>query len=188
MNITDAQLQILRIDAGNEPERCDRSSIRVFFEVGGSSFLATYSRAPRSRTSPASCHMLETRLLADVVCQQTMVFELSEVNASTAVIRLLPRSESALAVWRSSMSSLHAQAIESIRQEGVLCESWFSFYIEDEAFLFAVMLRPIGISVKKKELIPDLEIDRRHRAFKASWDRALRITCRPLMTHTQIQD
>ncbi|KIQ17795.1 hypothetical protein RT97_29895 [Variovorax paradoxus] len=188
MNITDVQLQILRIDAGSEPERCDGSTVRVIFEVGGSSFLASYSRGPRIFTSQASRRMLVTKLLADVISPHTVISKLSEVDASTAVIRLLPRSESALATWRSSMSSLHAQAVESIGQEGVLCESWFSFYIDDDAFLFAVMLRSIGIRAEEKDATSDLEIDRHHRAFKASWDRTLRIACRPWMTHTKIQD
>lgn len=188
MSTGDAHLEIVQIDSGLEFERRDESAVRMIFDVGGSSFLASYSRGNRPPSAPASSRTLGNELLADIIGPHTVISKLSEVDASFAVIRLLPYSEDAVSRWRSLMSSLHAQAIESIEHEGVLCESWFSFCIDDRAFLFAVMVRPSGVQVATKDQTPDLEIDRHHGTFKNSWDRTLRIACRPLVMRERIQD
>ena len=188
MHTTGVSLQILRIAAGADPEPCEDASVRAVFELGESSFLAIYSRAPIDASTRTSSRMVATELLADIIGPQTTIRKLSELDASMAAIQLLPGSESAVSTWRSSMSSLYTQAIDSIEQEGVLCESWFSFHIEDQALLFAVMLRPTGSQHEEKCAVRSWEINRHHRAFKASWDRNLRITCRPLLSHPKIQD
>jgi hypothetical protein len=88
------------------------------------------------------------------------------------VIKFLPGTEEQRLNWSKTMKSRIEEARQSIKSEGVDCESWFTFKVNDSQYAFALM-RKHDVHVHNT----DHPIDLIHKEFKKTWDRKARIPC-----------
>jgi Family of unknown function (DUF6176) len=88
------------------------------------------------------------------------------------VIKFLPGTEDQRLNWSKTMNARIEEARQSIKSEGVDCESWFTFKINDDQYAFALM-RKHDIRVYNT----NHPIDLIHKEFKKTWDKKERIPC-----------
>jgi Family of unknown function (DUF6176) len=88
------------------------------------------------------------------------------------VIKFLPGTEEQRLNWSKTMNARIEEARQSIKSEGVDCESWFAFKINDDQYAFALM-RKYDVQVHNT----NHPIDLIHKEFKKTWDKKERIPC-----------
>ncbi len=88
------------------------------------------------------------------------------------VIKFLPGTEEQRLNWSKTMNARIEEARQSIKSEGVDCESWFTFKVDDDQYAFALM-RKHDVQVQNT-IHP---IDLIHKEFKKTWDKKERIPC-----------
>jgi len=93
-----------------------------------------------------------------------------------AIIKIKKGRDIDIKRWSKKLRELEIQARESIAQEGIRRECWFSFCIADSHFLFGYMEK-FAFHYISNETHRELAVDRIHKDFKQSWDRDLRIEC-----------
>ena len=155
---------------------CSFDEIAAFeFSIDGVGYFLTYVPPSSSAFSGAGfC----CQLRADV----RLKIPPSDVSAKNckepvgAIIRLKEGNISELEDWATQLDLLADEARESIRREGVLCETWFSFALENSIYLFCYM-RQSYLSPPLDERLPVLAVDKMHKKFKAIWDATVRIPC-----------
>ncbi|MCW5300170.1 hypothetical protein DXT88_18530 [Herbaspirillum lusitanum] len=93
-----------------------------------------------------------------------------------AVIKIKKGRDIDIEQWAAKLLELEAEARESIAQEGIRRECWFSFSIAGSRFLFGYMEK-LAFNRISNETPRELAVDRIHKDFKQSWDRDQRIEC-----------
>lgn len=88
------------------------------------------------------------------------------------VIKFLPGTEDQRLNWSKTMNARIEEARQSIKSEGVDCESWFTFKINDDQYAFALMRKHDIRAYNTNH-----PIDLIHKEFKKTWDRKERIPC-----------
>jgi hypothetical protein len=88
------------------------------------------------------------------------------------VIKFLPGTEEQRLNWSKTMNARIEEARQSIKSEGVDCESWFTFKVNDDQYAFALMRKH---DVQAHET--NHPIDLIHKEFKKTWDRNERLPC-----------
>ena len=95
----------------------------------------------------------------------------SKVDVGAVLIQLKPNRKNELKVWQQKLNERKSEAIETLKAEGVLIESWFYLQIEGKDFLMAFMRAE---NIKKAQQIArnsEFAIDAVHRAFKQNWEK-----------------
>jgi len=150
------------------------------FRLAGRSYVATYARATPTggiRFAEGGVGGILVELLVDIAQPWIPASNDGDVHYQAAVIRLREGSATAVVDWASALQTRHAEAIESIRAEGVFAESWFRTELAGQPHLFAVMVCQTSEAVSRDEPSSELEVDRIHREFKRYWDRGRMVRC-----------
>lgn len=147
----------------------DSPDAQFLFSIDGMQLAAGYWRDATSTT----IGQVEASLLFDVSVQDFAHLERGPVTG--AVIRMLPGRQRQLVHWSNELNKRSQEAQESIRREGVEFESWFSFELNQNLYLFALMADYKEHAVSTDH--DDLDVDRIHRDFKKNWDRSARYIC-----------
>ena len=95
----------------------------------------------------------------------------SKVDVGAVLIQLKPNRKNELKAWQQELNARKSEAIETLKAEGVLVESWFYLQIEGKDFLMACMRAE---NIKKAQQIARnsaFTIDAVHRAFKQNWEK-----------------
>ena len=95
----------------------------------------------------------------------------SKVDVGAVLIQLKPNRKNELKAWQQELNARKSEAIETLKAEGVLVESWFYLQIEGKDFLMAFMRAE---NIKKAQQIArnsTFAIDAVHRAFKQNWEK-----------------
>lgn len=145
------------------------------FSIDGVSYFLTY--VPPS-SCVCSCPGFSCQLQVDVRLKISPD-EVSGIICKEpvgAIIKLKNGCKSQLEDWSTQLELLADEARESIRREGVVCETWFSFSLKNSTYLFAYM-KQHHFSLRFDERRLPLSVDEIHKNFKTTWDASVRIPC-----------
>ena len=95
------------------------------------------------------------------------------MDVGAVLIQLKPNALTHVDAWQAELNARKDEAIETLKAEGVLVESWFYLELEGKDYLLAYM-RAENIqkaqAVAKKSRLP---IDQVHKQFKSNWAKVI---------------
>ncbi|MEG0482307.1 MAG: DUF6176 family protein [Acinetobacter sp.] len=95
------------------------------------------------------------------------------MDVGAVLIQLKPDSLTHVDAWQAELNARKKEAIETLKAEGVLVESWFYLELEGQHYLLAYT-RAEDIqkaqAVAKKSHFP---IDQVHKQFKSNWAKVI---------------
>lgn len=104
------------------------------------------------------------------------------MDVKAVLIRLKPDTSTQVTEWQERILQLKAQAIDSVRNEGIEVESWFQVQIAGEHYLLAYIRSDDIARAEAVGAQSTLEVDAVHRQFKLdAWDRSGMIECELLV-------
>lgn len=93
------------------------------------------------------------------------------MDVGSVLIKLKSDSMEQVEAWRSEIERRKAEAVETLKAEGVTVESWFHLELNGEQFLIAYMRAHDIAHAQKVGRESTLDIDRVHKRFKAHWEK-----------------
>ncbi len=95
------------------------------------------------------------------------------MDVKARLIKLRPSSDGDVYAWKSEIERLREEALLSIKNEGVMIESWFQGEISGEPYLLAYIRAADIAAAQKVAEKSSLEVDRIHGKFKLeAWDQS----------------
>lgn len=93
------------------------------------------------------------------------------MDVGSVLIKLKSDSMEQVEAWRSEIERRKAEAVETLKAEGVTVESWFHLEVNGEQFLIAYMRAHDIAHAQKVGRESTFDIDRVHKRFKAHWEK-----------------
>lgn len=98
------------------------------------------------------------------------------MDVTAAIIKLKPNTLANVETWQNELQQRKAEAIETLKAEGVYVESWFHFKLEGQDYLLAYMRAADITHAQQVAKSSSFDIDRVHRQFKQNWERPILAT------------
>lgn len=93
------------------------------------------------------------------------------MDVGAVLIKLKPNMQDNLEQWRAEINYRKAEAIETLKAEGVFIESWFTVELESEIHLIAYMRAQNISEAQKIAKDSQFDIDKVHKKFKTIWEK-----------------
>lgn len=93
------------------------------------------------------------------------------MDVGAVLIRLKADRQDQVQDWQSIIEQRKSEAIETLKAEGVLIESWFHLELEHHHYLIAYMRARDIQHAQQVAKTSTFEIDGIHKKFKENWDR-----------------
>ncbi|WP_288385149.1 DUF6176 family protein [uncultured Acinetobacter sp.] len=93
------------------------------------------------------------------------------MDVGAVLIRLKADRQDQVQDWQSIIEQRKSEAIETLKAEGVLIESWFHLELEHHHYLIAYMRAQDIKHAQQVAKTSTFEIDAIHKKFKENWDR-----------------
>lgn len=98
------------------------------------------------------------------------------MDVGAVLIKLKPNSMQNVDAWKTELNTRKAEAIDTLKAEGVFIESWFHVEIEGTDYLIAYMRAEDIAKAHKIGRESQFPIDAMHKAFKQNWEKGYKAT------------
>lgn len=93
------------------------------------------------------------------------------MDVGSVIIKLKENTQADLHSWQQQLEQRKAEAIETLKAEGVAIESWFQVEINGEPYLIAYMRARNIAEAQKIGRTSQFDIDQVHKKFKTIWEK-----------------
>jgi hypothetical protein len=97
----------------------------------------------------------------------------NKMDVGAVLIKLKPNSYENVELWQRELNQRKAEAIETLKAEGVVIESWFFVQIEKVDYLIAYMRAESIQLAQEIGRNSQFEIDQVHKLFKQNWEKVI---------------
>lgn len=94
-----------------------------------------------------------------------------EMDIGAVLIKLKPDTHEQVKSWQEQLEARKSEAIETLKAEGVMIESWFHVELEGENYLIAYMRAENIAHAQEVGRKSQFAIDQVHKAFKQTWEK-----------------
>lgn len=94
-------------------------------------------------------------------------------DVGAVLIELKPHVMENVDAWKAELNLRQAEAIETLKAEGVYVESWFHVVLEGKDYLIAYMRAADIARAQQIGLESQFPIDAVHKKFKTNWSRVI---------------
>ncbi|WP_065994169.1 DUF6176 family protein [Acinetobacter defluvii] len=98
------------------------------------------------------------------------------MDVDAVLIKLKANSMQNVEAWQTELTTRKAEAIETLKAEGVFVESWFYMELEGQDYLIAYMRAEDIAKAQHIGRESHFPIDAMHKQFKQNWERGYKAT------------